>query len=214
MFLGGSVPIKSAGCPLEARHSTGRPVMRTTAKLCLNAVFLVVVAPLAAIAGFGRFAGAFRFGAQLCSLIPGLPGDYIRVAYYRLTLKRCSLDSRVSFGSFFAHPEVVVGSRVYIGAYCVLGRCSIGDRTQIASHVQVLSGRYQHLRGPSGAIGSAAEGEFTSIEIGNDCWIGASSIIMASVGSETTIGSGTVVVRSIGSRAVAVGNPARVIKQQ
>jgi virginiamycin A acetyltransferase len=188
--------------------------LRTAAKACLNAVFLIAVAPLAILSAFGRFGGAFRFGAQLCSLIPGLPGDYVRVAYYRLTLKSCSSDCRVSFGSFFAHPEVVVGSKVYIGAYCVLGRCSIGDRTQIASHVQVLSGRYQHQRDSSGTMGPAAEGEFISIDIGADCWIGASSIIMASVGSETTIGGGAVVVRSIGPRVVAVGNPARVIKQQ
>jgi len=188
--------------------------MKKWVKVCLNLFSLAAVAPLAAAAGFGRFVGVFQFGGQLCSLFPGLPGDYLRVAYYRLTLKRCSLESRVSFGSFFAHPDAIVGSRVYIGAYCVLGRCSIGDRTQIASHVQVLSGRHQHLRDPSGEIGSAAEGEFISIDIGADCWIGASSIIMDSVGSGTTIGSGAVVVRAIEPRVVAVGNPARVIRQQ
>ncbi len=188
--------------------------MIKAAKNSSNLVALMVVAPLAAMAGFGRFTGTFRFGAQFCSLIPGLPGDYIRVAYYRLTLKSCSLDSRISFGSFFAHPDTVIGSKVYIGAYCVLGKCMIGDRTQIASHVQVLSGRYQHERDATGQIGSAAAGEFTPVNIGADCWIGASSIIMNSVGSETTIGGGAVVVRSIEPRVVAVGNPARVIRQQ
>jgi acetyltransferase-like isoleucine patch superfamily enzyme len=36
---------------------------------------------------------------------------------------------------------------------------------------------------------------------------------MASVGFGTTIGAGTVVVRPIANQVVAVGNPARVIKE-
>ena len=84
---------------------------------------------------------------------------------------------------------------------------------QIASQVQVLSGRRQHRREVTGQISGASETDFEVIEIGNDCWIGAFSIIMASVGFGTTIGAGAVVVRPIASQVVAVGNPARVIKE-
>jgi virginiamycin A acetyltransferase len=187
--------------------------MKTIVKSCVQVVSLLIVLPVAAIAGFGSFAGGFRFGAQLCSLVPGLPGDYLRIAFYKFTLQKCSLGSRVSFGSFFAHPEAVLGDDVYIGAFCILGRCSIGDRTQIASHVQIISGRRQHERLPTGQITGSDEGVFESVGVGSDCWVGASSIIMASVGSQTTIGGGAVVVRPIGDRVVAVGNPARVIKE-
>ena len=41
---------------------------------------------MALTAGFGRFGAVFQFWAQTCALAPGLPGDYLRVAYYRLTL--------------------------------------------------------------------------------------------------------------------------------
>jgi len=37
---------------------------------------------------------------------------------------------------------------------------------------------------------------------------------MAPIGSGTTIGAGSVVVRPIASQVVAVGNPARVIKEE
>jgi virginiamycin A acetyltransferase len=188
--------------------------MKALLKGFLNCGCMLLVLPLAAIAGFGRFTGLFRFGAQMYSLVPGLPGDYLRTAFYKLTLKACSLDSRVSFGSFFSHPDAEVGDKVYIGAYCILGRCSIGARTQIASHVQVLSGRYQHKRDSSGQISGSDKGVFHAIEVGSDCWIGASSIIMASVGSGTTIGAGAVVVKPVGSGVVAVGNPARIISEQ
>jgi virginiamycin A acetyltransferase len=189
------------------------PGMKKIVKNCLHAASLALALPLAAIAGFGRFPPAFALTAQTCALFPGVVGDYIRIAFYKLTLKQCSLYSRVSFGSFFAHPNVVLGRGVYIGPYCVLGRCSIGERTQIASQVQILSGRRQHRRELSGQISGADEVDFEVIEIGADCWIGASSIIMAAVGSGTTIGAGAVVVRPIASQVVAVGNPARVIKE-
>jgi acetyltransferase-like isoleucine patch superfamily enzyme len=181
-------------------------------KLLAIGVAMVFALPWALIAGFGRFGRMFSFGAQACAISPGLPGDYLRLAFYKLTLEQCSLESRISFGSFFAHPSAAVGQSVYIGSYCVLGSCRIGDRTQIASHVQILSGRRQHPRDASGNIGGASESEFQTIDIGPDCWIGASAIIMAPVGARTTIGAGAVVVHPVEDGVVAVGNPARAIK--
>ncbi len=188
--------------------------MKKFLKQCVHAVFLVLTLPLAAIAGFGSFVEGFRFSSQACAIAPGVFGDYLRIALYRLTLKNCSLNSRISFGSFFAHPSASIGEGVYIGSYCILGSCSIGDRTQIASHVQVLSGRRQHSRDMSGKITGSEEGEFERVEIGADCWIGASAIVMASVGAGTTIGAGAVVVKPIEGGVVAVGNPATVLKRE
>jgi len=175
-------------------------------------IFLVLAFPLALLSVFGRIEPIFVMGAQCCSLIPGLPGDYLRIAYYRLTLEECSLDSRIQFGSFFAHPQAKVGRNVYIGSYCILGRTRIGDRTQIASSVQILSGGRQHPRGPDGRILGAEHGTFETVAIGSDCWIGAAVIVMAEVGKGSTIGAGSVVVQPIPAGSVAVGSPARVIR--
>ena len=187
--------------------------MKSTFKTVLHGLFLVLALPSAALAGFGRVPAMFNIGAHAASMVPGVLGDYFRIAFYKLTLKRCSLYSRVSFGSFFAHPDAELGCGVYIGSYCILGSCRIGDRTQIASQVQVLSGRQQHSRDSEGRITGANEGKFEPIEIGSDCWIGAASIIMADIGPGTTIGAGTVVVRPVEAQVVAVGNPARIVKQ-
>ena len=188
--------------------------MKKLLKHGLHALFLALSLPAAAIAGFGRIPATFTMGAHAFAQLPGIVGDYFRIAYYKLTLKRCSLYSRISYGSFFAHSDAVLGEGVYIGSYCILGRCAIGDRTQIASQVQILSGRRQHRRDASGQITGSAEGEFEWIDVGTDCWIGASSIIMAPIGSGTTIGAGSVVVQPIAAQVVAVGNPARVIKEE
>jgi len=187
--------------------------MKQALKTVLHGLFLLLALPTAVIAGFGRIPATFAMGGHAAAMVPGILGDYFRIAYYKLTLKQCSLYSRVSFGSFFAHSDAALGRGVYIGSYCILGRCSIGDRTQIASQVQVLSGRRQHGRDAEGQITGSDEGEFEWIDIGADCWIGASSIIMAPIGSGSTVGAGSVVVRPIAAQVVAVGNPARVIKE-
>jgi acetyltransferase-like isoleucine patch superfamily enzyme len=126
-----------------------------------------------------------------------------------MTLRRCSPESYIGMGTFFAHPQASVERQVYIGSYCVLGRTSIGERTQIASGVQILSGSRQHARDQHGHI---SEGNFEEVVIGSDCWIGAGAIVMADVGEGTTIGAGSVVSRPIPPRSIAVGNPARVIR--
>jgi virginiamycin A acetyltransferase len=188
--------------------------IRLAVKVAVQAGSLVVTFPFAALTAFGRFSPLFQFFGHSMALVPGLPGDYLRVAYYHLTLDRCSLYSRVSFGTFFAQSCATVGEGVYIGAYCVLGACNIGDRTQIASHVQTLGGQYQHQRTADGQILAADEKAFVLINVGEDCWIGASAILMADVGARSTIGAGAVVTRPIPPDVVAVGNPARIIKDR
>lgn len=185
--------------------------MKTVLKKFLHGIFLALAFPLALSSGFGRLASAYRFWAQSCALAPGLPGDYLRIAYYHLTLEECSLQSRIQFGSFFVHRETKVGCSVYIGAYCVLGKTVIGERTQIGSGVQILSGKRQHPRDSEGRILGGQHGIFETVGIGADCWIGSGSIILAEVGSGSTIGAGSVVVHPVPAGSVAVGNPARVI---
>jgi virginiamycin A acetyltransferase len=168
--------------------------------------------PLAVCAGFGRFGTGFQFGTHCVAFIPGLPGDYLRTGYYRWTLHSFGSNSRIQFGSYFAHPDARVANGVYIGSYCVLGKVEIGDRSQIASGVQILSGRRQHARDEAGGIQGSETGAFAQVRIGSDCWIGAGAIVMADVGEGTTVGAGSVVVNELPARCTAVGNPARIVQ--
>lgn len=184
--------------------------MRMIVKRCVQAIFLCLALPAALLAGFGRVKLGFEFFAQGFALVPGLVGDYLRAAFYTLTLTACSLDCRIQFGSFFAHPQARVGRHVYIGSYCVLGVVDIGDRAHIASAVQLLSGAQQHARDSSGMM-DLKHVTFSRITIGADCWLGAGAIVMAPVGDRSTIGAGSVVVRPIPADSIAVGAPARVV---
>jgi acetyltransferase-like isoleucine patch superfamily enzyme len=181
-------------------------------KQLAQAISLLLVLPWAAVALFGRFRIGYDLGAHSLALAPGVIGDYLRIAYYRLTLRECSLFSRISFGSFFVHPETRIAHSVYIGSNSILGKCSIGARTQIASAVQILSGRHQHARDQSGQIGGSETGRVVEVRIGSDCWIGAAAIVMADVGDGSTVGAGSVVTKPVPPGVVVAGNPARILR--
>jgi acetyltransferase-like isoleucine patch superfamily enzyme len=178
-------------------------------KRTIQGLFLVLLFPCALLSGFGHFMAAYTFFAQLFALAPGIPGSYLRAAFYKYTLRESSIDIVVSFGSFFSRREAAVGPFVSIGSYCVIGKVRIGARTQIASHVDIPSGRYQHTRDATGRFAGSAD---TEVVIGEDCWLGESVVVIANVGAGTTIGAGSVVVKDIPARSVAVGNPARVTR--
>ena len=131
-----------------------------------------------------------------------------------MTLNSCGKDCFIEFGTWFSHRDVDVGSKVYIGARCIIGMAEIGDNVLIGSNVDILSGKNQHefenLDRPINEQG----GTFETIRIGEDCWIGNRSIVIADIGSGSVIGAGSVVVNEVPTLSVAVGNPARVISSR
>lgn len=202
-------PVVDRARPARPMRLGAKGLARTAAKTLARQAATLFVLPLASMAGFGRWAVGFQFGGQCLALVPGLAGDYLRTAYYALTLRSASNDARISFGSFFSRSESVIEPGVYIGAYCVLGACEIGARTQVASHVQIMSGRRQHARGPNGEILGSSPANFTRVHIGADCWLGAGAIVMDDVGAGSTVGAGAVVTRPVPAGVTVVGNPAR-----
>jgi hypothetical protein len=183
--------------------------IRSVAKRPVQALALLIATPFALVCGFGKWQEIYRCFTHCYALLPGMPGSYLRAAFYKLTLKSCSLDVTIGFGTVFVYPSASVEPLVSFGCYCVLGTARIGRGTQIASHVEIPGGRRQHFRDEQGRLCHYAGEE---IVIGSDCWIGSSAILMASVGDRTTIGAGAVVVHDIEADAVAVGNPARVVR--
>ncbi len=180
------------------------------AKRLANAIARILVFPAACLAGFGRWHEPYLFFAHTMALMPGIPGNYLRAAYYAFTRTSVGSDCHISFGSFFAHSGASIGDRVGIGAYCVLGQVDIGEGTLFASLVQVLSGRKQHRRDEDGHL--TDEGRvFRRISIGEHCWIGGGAIIMADIGAKATVGSGAVVTQEVPEGATVSGNPARNI---
>ena len=184
--------------------------MRVFLKRAALLVSVITVSPLMALARAGLAFGSeavFNSFACLLSLIPGKTGSYMRLGYYKGTLKHISPDVYIGFGSFFSRPGAEVGRNVTIGAYCILGNVVLRDGVMLASRVSIPSGKYQH--GNSGSSQEDAPLRFDKVTIGQRTWIGEGAVILSDVGSDCIIGAGSVVTRPIPDGFVAAGNPAR-----
>jgi galactoside O-acetyltransferase len=92
------------------------------------------------------------------------------------------------------------------------GGVTIGKDVLIAPGVVIWSGGHR-FDNPSGPV-KGQELSFEPIKIDDGAWIGAGSIILqgVTIGAGAVIGAGSVVTKDIPSNAIAVGNPANVIK--
>lgn len=93
------------------------------------------------------------------------------------------------------------------------GGLTIGDRVTFSEDAKVYT--HDHVIN-GGKVDWRKNGlKLSSLEIKSDAWIGAGAIILPSVNSigyGAVIGSGAVVINDIPDLAIAVGNPAKVVK--
>jgi virginiamycin A acetyltransferase len=158
--------------------------------------------------------GVFESFSQLYSLLPGPAGDICRGAFYFLTLKKCSRDTRISFGTFFPTPEVEIGSFVYIGPNCIVSSSIIEDDVMIGSNVQIINGKSTHNFADITTPMRLQGGSRGTVRIGQDTWVGNCSIVMADLGQKCVVGAGSVVAADVAEYSVVVGNPARVVRKR
>jgi virginiamycin A acetyltransferase len=164
--------------------------------------------PAACLTGFGRWTEPYLFFAHAVAMLPGLPGSFLRIAYYSLTLDGTGRNCHIDFGSYFAHSKASFSDHVWIGPYCILGQVDIGEGTLLAGAVQILSGSKQHSRDEAGHLTSEL-GAFRRISVGAHCWVGAGALVMADLGEGSTVGAGSVVSRDVPPGVTVRGNPAR-----
>ena len=94
------------------------------------------------------------------------------------------------------------------------GGVDIGDRVLIGYRTQILSGNHR-IPGRTERIFEAGHVP-KPVKIENDAWIGGNCMILPgiTIGEGAVIGAGSVVTKSVPAFAVAVGNPAKVIRMR
>ena len=112
--------------------------------------------------------------------------------------------------------ELAVGDATTIGSYCILNGghgLRFGAHCILAAFAYFNSSDHAFVRGDliqrQGFVGAP-------IEVGDDVWVGGHVYVGkgVTIGRGSVIGAGAVVVRDISEYKVAVGNPARVVKDR
>jgi acetyltransferase-like isoleucine patch superfamily enzyme len=113
------------------------------------------------------------------------------------------------------HGGIRLGRRTFLGEETLMrgqGGITVGDDVLFGPRVQVLAVNHvmTDVTRPIMAQGITAEG----ITVEDGCWIGAGAIILdgVTIGRGSCVGAGSVVTRSVPPHSLAVGSPARVIR--
>lgn len=111
--------------------------------------------------------------------------------------------------------EVIIGDDVGVSGCVITATRSIriGDRTMIGSGALIVDSDLHSIDPEVRRETPLEKGACEPIEIGDDVFIGARVIILKGVriGDGAVVGAGAVVTRDVPARAIAAGNPARVI---
>lgn len=121
---------------------------------------------------------------------------------------------RCDYGS-----NIELGAGVYMNFDAVILDCArvrVGARTFFGPGVHLYPATHPLDGATRATLESAHE-----IHIGADCWIGGRSVVLCSgrkgevrtIGDGCVIGAGSVVTKDVPPYSLAVGNPAKVIRQ-
>lgn len=105
-------------------------------------------------------------------------------------------------------------------------RCLIGRHSSIVAHLEVVIGddvffgpnvyvtdQNHGVDDPITPIGRQAAGE-RPVSIGDGSWLGANVVVLpgVTIGRHVAVGAGSIVTSDLPDHAIAVGNPARVLR--
>lgn len=109
---------------------------------------------------------------------------------------------------------ISIGAGTFINYDCIMldtAPITIGADCQIATRVQLLTATHPIEPAPRRAGWESG----LPIVVGDNVWLGGGVIVCpgVTIGDDTVVGAGAVVTRDLPAGVVAVGNPARVLRE-
>ncbi len=171
-----------------------------------------------------------RFWKQSDRLGPDIPWSHWRL-HFKSTMKALATKKFKRFGSgaeFRPGAYAVTCSKIELGNNVVIrpgtmlfadprqtneGEILIEDDVMLGSgvHIYVANHRYHN---PNLPIIDQGHMPSKTVRLCKGCWVGANAIILAGVevGENSVVGAGSVVTKSVPARSVAIGSPAKVVR--
>lgn len=154
---------------------------------------------------------ALESHSQFISLVPGKIGNYLRNAFYRLTLDHCDPEATICFGVLISSTKARIGRHAYIASHSCLGWVTIEEDVLLAPSVHVLGGPHMHTFDSLNIPIRNQPRKPHCVTIGRDSWIGTGTVVLADVSSQVVVGANSTVTKPIPARAIAVGSPAKIL---
>jgi len=113
--------------------------------------------------------------------------------------------------------NIILGERVNIGHNSMVfssNKVEIGREALIAGYTYIMSGGSYDYKAKKKIIDQSGYSKGPTV-IGANSWLGARAVIAdgVSIGEGSIIGAGAVVLKNIPGRSIAIGVPAKVVKE-
>jgi len=133
----------------------------------------------------------------------------------RRLLAECGENVNIESGARFGRgTNIWLGHESDLGVDCALhGEVHIGNNSFMGPEVVIWTQNHGFARADIPMMHQEMQPEFP-VWIGDDVWIGTRAILLPGVhiGNHAIVGAGAVVTSDVPDWAIAVGNPARVIR--
>ncbi len=160
----------------------------------------------------------FSYLSSLAWMIFDLVPQFIRQPFFKLGFQKYGRNCMIDYNCYVRYPwKVSVGDNVTINR-----GCELYASMQTEQGVIVLEDNA--VLGP-GVVIFAAGHDYSSLDlldisapvvVGKNAWVGGKTVILpgVTIGEGAVIGAGSVVSKDIPAYCIAVGNPAKVIKDR
>jgi len=180
-----------------------RKVMATKEEICDGSEMFIIFHKLAqeALQITSEINNKYNTPEQIVELFSKLTGTQVDKSF------RCFPPFYTDCGK-----NIKIGKNVFINACCRFqdqGGIEIGDGSLIGHNTTIAT--LNHDFNPD----KRANLHPSPVKIGKNVWIGSDCTILPGIeiGDGAVIGAGSVVTKSVPANSIAVGSPARVIKQ-
>lgn len=163
---------------------------------------------------FGLYSHVINIMYMFLELLP----IFMRNVVFRLLLRELGKNCLIDYHTYFRYPSRIrIGDNVTINRGCSLyasymvdgAEIRIGNNVALSPHVRIYAASHDYSSLALNDTGAA-------VIIEDFAWVGAGTTILpgVTIGRGAVVGAASVVSRNVPPYSVAVGNPARVIKER